>query len=119
MVFELERLEKTQTTGVETIRSLSDWSTSCFALRYKLYENMYRWVQSACGLTQCIQVPVISVTIEAIFTPEDEEGGLAAVGEIVKLSVWANNAGNVDINDVELSEDGERKLIRFSSSTIE
>lgn len=43
---------------------------------------------------------------EAIYTPGDGENGLAAVGENIELTVRTNNAGNVDISDVELSQDG-------------
>lgn len=52
-------------------------------------------------------MPAISVANGAIYTPGDQESGLAAVGENIELTVITNNAGNVDINDVELSQDGE------------
>lgn len=53
-------------------------------------------------------MPGISVTNTALYTPEDDQTGLAKTGESIRFSLWANNAGNVDLSDVKLSEDGER-----------
>lgn len=57
------------------------------------------------------------MTKKATYTPGDQESGLAAVGENIELTVWSNNAGNVDIHDVEVYGDGER-LFRHSLSRI-
>lgn len=57
-----------------------------------------------------VQAPAISVTNEALYTPRDEEHGLAGVGEPVEFTMWTRNAGNVDIHNVEVSEDGESNL---------
>lgn len=47
------------------------------------------------------------MTNKAVYTPGDKENGLAKAGESVSFTVWANNGGNVDIHDVEMTEDGE------------
>lgn len=57
------------------------------------------------------QVPAISVTNTPLYTPGDEQTGLAAAGESIAFSLWTNNTGNVDLHDVKLSEDGEHKSI--------
>lgn len=53
----------------------------------------------------------ITVTNTPLYTPGDEEAGLAAPGESISFSLWANNDGNVDLHDVRvLPKDGEHEL---------
>ncbi len=50
------------------------------------------------------------MTSKAVYTPTDEEKGLAKAGEPVSFSLWANNDGNVDIHGVELSQEGKSDI---------
>lgn len=60
-----------------------------------------------------VQDPEISVTNEALYNPANATSGLAGVGEPIKFTVSSDNVGNVDIHDVELSDDGKPVSITF------
>lgn len=63
------------------------------------------------GFSDCIQVPQISATIKALYTPGDEQAGLARPGESMAFSLWTNNSGNVDLHHVHLlPKAGEHEL---------
>jgi len=65
----------------------------------------------ALGLTDCFQVPRISATNQALYTPGDEQAGLARPGESVAFSLWTNNSGNIDLHHVHLlPKAGEHEL---------
>ena len=65
----------------------------------------------ALGLTDCFQVPRISATNQALYTPGDEQAGLARPGESVAFSLRTNNSGNVDLHHVHLlPKAGEHEL---------
>ncbi|CAM9789547.1 unnamed protein product, partial [Ectocarpus sp. 6 AP-2014] len=53
-----------------------------------------------------IQDPAISVKNEALYNPANATSGLAGVGEPIKFTMSSDNVGNVDVHDVELSDDG-------------
>lgn len=57
--------------------------------------------------TPSVQDPAISVTNEALYNPANATSGLAGVGEPIRFTLSSDNVGNVDIHDVELSDDGE------------